>query len=63
MPPKSEPKDAFAKVRKDAHPVDARLENTLFVRMGGNTYQLPEHVSVEEIEGIAALVANYGAAA
>jgi len=63
MPPKSVPRDAFAKVRKDAHPVSARLENTLFVRMGGNTYQLPETITVEEIEAIAALVASYDDAA
>ncbi len=57
--PTSEPKDEFSKARKDAHPVNARLEDTLFVRMGENTYRLPGVVSVEEIEEIAALVADY----
>ena len=58
--PDSKPKDKFGAARKAAHPVNARLDNTLFVRMGENTYQLPGHVSIEEIEEIAALVAAYG---
>ena len=40
-------------------PCLARLEDTLFVRMGENTYKLPGVVSVEEIEEIAALVEAY----
>jgi len=31
--------------------------------MGGNTYQLPETITVEDIEAIAALVASYDDAA
>lgn len=59
---KKAPKDALAQCRQDAHPVKPRLDDTLYVRMGGQTYKLLKP-TVEHIESLSAMIATHSQAA